>query len=209
MRNETVYDILKRLRNEKQNWKTKVDQALLGTTVLTKYRNKTYRINEITYDMKPTSTFKKDGKNISYVEYYKVFILTLLFVKKYELSSEIIFKIKQKYNLEIRDPNQPMLVSKVKKKCLYGGMESQDILLVPELCFASGLTEEMQSNYKYDWTFYLSLTFFTIKLYFKGQCVIWLNLHIYHQLLVLNAFSISTNVCVLRKELCNFCLIGT
>lgn len=72
MRNETVYDILRRLRNEKQNWKTKVDQALLGTTVLTKYRNKTYRINEITHDMKPTSTFKKDGKNISYMEYYKV-----------------------------------------------------------------------------------------------------------------------------------------
>lgn len=205
MRNETVYDILKRVRNEKQDWKTKVDQLLLGTTVLTKYRNKTYRINEITHDMKPTSTFKKDGKNISYVEYYKVFILTLLFVEKNELSFGIIFKIKQKYNLEIRDPNQPMLVSKVKKKCLYGGMESQDILLVPELCFASGLTEEMQSNYKYVWTFYLFIAhLFSIKLYFKGQCVIWPNLHIYHHLLVLNVFSISTNVCVLRKELCNF-----
>lgn len=205
MRNETVYDILKRLRNEKQNWKTKVDQLLLGTTVLTKYRNKTYRINEITHDMNPTSTFKMDGKNISYMEYYKVFNLALLFVEISELSFGIIFKIKQKYNLEIRDPNQPMLVSKVKKKYLYGGMESQDILLVPELCFASGLTEEMQSNYKYDWAFYLSLTFFyKKKLHFTGQCVIWLSLHIYHHLLVLNAFLISTNVCVLRKELCNF-----
>lgn len=41
-----------------------------------------------------------------------------------------------------------MLISNVKKKELRGGAESQEVLLVPELCFATGLTEEMRANYR-------------------------------------------------------------
>lgn len=72
MRDETIYDILKRIRGEERDWKTKTEQVLLGATVLTKYNNKTYRIDEITHDIKPTSTFKMKDKEISYMDYYQV-----------------------------------------------------------------------------------------------------------------------------------------
>lgn len=72
MRAETAYDIMKRIRAEERDSKTKITQALLGTTVLTKYNNKTYRIDEITYDVKPSDTFQMRDEQISYIAYYKV-----------------------------------------------------------------------------------------------------------------------------------------
>lgn len=72
MRSETVYAIMKRINSEERNTKAKIEQTLLGTTVLTKYNNKTYRIDEITYDVKPSHTFKMKDRDVSYIEYYKV-----------------------------------------------------------------------------------------------------------------------------------------
>lgn len=72
MRNETVLDIIKRIRQEERDFKNKVAQVLLGTTVLTKYNNKTYRIDEITYDVNPSSTFKMKEVETTYVDYYMV-----------------------------------------------------------------------------------------------------------------------------------------
>lgn len=72
MRSETVLDIMRRIRKEDRETKTAIERALLGTTVLTKYNNKTYRIDEITYDVKPVDTFKVREQDVSYIAYYKV-----------------------------------------------------------------------------------------------------------------------------------------
>lgn len=72
MRSETVLDVLNRIRNENREFKVKAEQVLLGSTVLTKYNNKTYRIDEITYDVKPADTFKKRDQDITYIQYYQV-----------------------------------------------------------------------------------------------------------------------------------------
>lgn len=72
MRSETVYDIIKKIKTESREFKKSVEQALLGSTVLTKYNNKTYRIDEITYDVSPKSTFKMRENDVSYIDYYKV-----------------------------------------------------------------------------------------------------------------------------------------
>lgn len=72
MRAETILDIIKRIKTEERDFKTAVEKHLLGATVLTKYNNKTYRIDEITYDVKPSDTFKQKEKEISYIDYYKV-----------------------------------------------------------------------------------------------------------------------------------------
>lgn len=74
MRSETVLDILRRVRSEERDFKSAAQKVLLGTTVLTKYNNKTYRIDEITFDVKPSDTFKKGEEDISYIDYYKVSI---------------------------------------------------------------------------------------------------------------------------------------
>ena len=45
---------------------------IVGLIVVTRYNNKTYRIDDFSTDMKPTSEFTlRNGKSISYMEYYK------------------------------------------------------------------------------------------------------------------------------------------
>lgn len=53
----------------------------------------------------------------------------------------------QKYNKTIRDPNQPLLVSKAKEKSIRGG-SSELILLIPELCRMTGLSEQQRTDIK-------------------------------------------------------------
>lgn len=72
MRSETILEIMNRIRTEQREFKTAIERALLGTTVLTKYNKKTYRIDEITYDVKPTDTFKLRDTDVSYIDYYRV-----------------------------------------------------------------------------------------------------------------------------------------
>lgn len=56
----------------------------------------------------------------------------------------------QRYNLTIKEQHQPLLISRPKEKDLRGGRKSDDpILLVPELCRATGITDEMRSNFRY------------------------------------------------------------
>lgn len=72
MRNETILDILRAFRTEERDFKTKSEQALLGATVLTKYNNKTYKIDDIKWELNPQTTFDKNGEQISLIQYYKV-----------------------------------------------------------------------------------------------------------------------------------------
>lgn len=71
MRMETIYDIMNRLRKESREFKTAVASELLGTTVLTAFNNKTYRIDEIDYSMKPSDTFDTKNGPITFVQYYR------------------------------------------------------------------------------------------------------------------------------------------
>lgn len=49
--------------------------AIIGNVVLTKYNNKTYRIDDVDYNENPKSTFKKKSKdgfvNVRYVDYFE------------------------------------------------------------------------------------------------------------------------------------------
>lgn len=72
MRADTILDIIRRIKSEERDFKMAVEKSLLGTTVVTAYNKKSYRIDEITYDVKPSDTFKLKGSDISFSEYYKV-----------------------------------------------------------------------------------------------------------------------------------------
>ncbi|XP_001352313.3 protein piwi isoform X1 [Drosophila pseudoobscura] len=124
MRTETVYEILKRCSNNPSRHQDEFRANVLDLVVLTDYNNKTYRINDVDFAQSPKSTFSCKGKDVSFIEYY----LT-------------------KYNIRIRDHNQPLLISKNKDKAQKINA-SEVVVLIPELCRVTGLTESMRSNFQ-------------------------------------------------------------
>ncbi|NXW49861.1 PIWL1 protein, partial [Nyctiprogne leucopyga] len=125
LRSETVLDFMYSLyyQVEEQRFRDTCAKELIGLIVLTKYNNKTYRVDDIDWDANPQCTFRKaDGSEISYVEYYK-----------------------RQYNQEISDLNQPVLVSQSKRR--RGTMMPGPVVLIPELCFLTGLSEKMRNDF--------------------------------------------------------------
>lgn len=123
VRNETAYDVLKAISRRGDNLQRDAPKELAGAIVLTSYNNKTYRIDDIVTDKNPSSTFEKKGVSISFVDYYK-----------------------QQYNITIRDPDQPLLQVMPDARQRRGG-DAQPILLIPELCFLTGLSAAHKANY--------------------------------------------------------------
>lgn len=123
----TVLDLLRQAyHSDKENFQLNVNTALLGAVVLTRYNNRTYRIDEIAFDKTPMDTFKANDKEISYVEYYK-----------------------KHYNIEIKDVNQPLLINRKDQKIIgQAAPETITFCLIPELCYLTGLTDEMRSDFK-------------------------------------------------------------
>ncbi|KAH8333040.1 hypothetical protein KR074_000427 [Drosophila pseudoananassae] len=124
MRTETVYEILKRCSQNPSRHQDDFRMNVLDMVVLTDYNNKTYRINDVDFGQTPKSTFSCKGKDISFVEYY----LT-------------------RYNIRIRDQNQPLLISKSRDKAQKTNA-SEIVVLIPELCRVTGLTDSMRSDFK-------------------------------------------------------------
>jgi len=78
--------------------------------VIAKYGNFTfYRIDGI--DRKTKLTDKIQGTELTYLEYYKT-----------------------KYNIKIKEHNQPLLIHKNRRR-------NQEIHLIPELCYMTGLED--------------------------------------------------------------------
>ncbi|XP_073168472.1 piwi-like protein 1 isoform X1 [Lepidochelys kempii] len=125
LRSETVWDFMYNLYKqvEEQRFRETCAKELIGLIVLTKYNNKTYRVDDIDWDSNPKCTFKKaDGSAISFVDYYKM-----------------------QYNQEITDLNQPVLVSQPKRRRGLG--IPGPAVLIPELCYLTGLTDKMRSDF--------------------------------------------------------------
>ncbi|XP_034726927.1 piwi-like protein 1 [Etheostoma cragini] len=127
LRSETVLDFMANLRQKcgNQRFPEICAKELVGLIVLTKYNNKTYRIDDIAWDHSPNNTFTRGDKDISFKNYYKT-----------------------QYNLDITDGNQVLLVSHVKKAMgPSGGPPPGPAMLIPELCYLTGLTDKMRADY--------------------------------------------------------------
>ena len=49
-----------------------IERKIIGQSVLTRYNNKTYRVDDIDWNQTAESTFKKDdGTEYSYIDYYR------------------------------------------------------------------------------------------------------------------------------------------
>lgn len=132
LRTISARDVLFEVYNASpKDYKMKAVHALVGSVVMTRYNNKTYRVDDISWDLKPTSTFSsRNGEEISYMDYYK-----------------------KMYNIDISDTAQPLLIHRPRERkgaprAEAGEEEERLICLVPELCNLTGLTDEMRSDHR-------------------------------------------------------------
>lgn len=126
MRMETIRDLITEIYKTKpQNYKDYVAMEVIGASVLTRYNNKTYRIDDIAWDKNPMFIFLRKGIPTRIIDYYK-----------------------QHWNLRIKDTEQPLLVHRAKEKSPTGETQEKLTLLVPELCFITGLTDNIRSDFR-------------------------------------------------------------
>lgn len=107
-----------------------ITQSFVGSIVMTTYNRATYRVVSIKFDAGPSATFqKRSGESISFVDYYM-----------------------QKYNYQIVHPKQPLIVGIPTKRQVKGrgkagaDEENKEVILIPELCLFTGLTDTMRAN---------------------------------------------------------------
>nr|XP_006640457.1 PREDICTED: piwi-like protein 1 [Lepisosteus oculatus] len=126
LRSETVLSFMSQLRQQvgDQRFPEACTKELVGLIVLTRYNNKTYRIDDIAWDHTPNNTFKRGDSEISFKDYYK-----------------------NQYNLEISDGNQVLLISNIKRLGPAGAPPPGPAMLVPEFCYLTGLTDRMRSDF--------------------------------------------------------------
>ncbi|XP_008557727.1 piwi-like protein Ago3 [Microplitis demolitor] len=128
MRTDTVRDFIQdiyKTTQDRGNFKETIFKELCGMTILTRYNNATYRVDDILWEKNPTFTFDYKGTQTSIAEYFK-----------------------SHWDLVIRDLQQPLILHRAKKKLSQGGTREEEVLLVPELCYLTGLTDKVRSNFR-------------------------------------------------------------
>lgn len=122
LRKDTAIEAIYEIKNNcKHDWESRVKKDLVGQSVNTKYNKQIYRIDDIDFTQSPRSTFQmEDGKSVSYVEYYKT-----------------------KYQFDVTDMDQPLIINKPKK----GKLKS--IYLIPEFCLMTGLSDKQRKDFNF------------------------------------------------------------
>ncbi|XP_054660753.1 piwi-like protein 2 isoform X2 [Grus americana] len=95
-------------------------KQLVGNVVITRYNNRTYRIDDIDWNKTPRDSFTlASGEEITFVDYYS-----------------------KAYGITIRELDQPLLIHRPREKQMPDGKRRLDmVLLVPELTFMTGVPE--------------------------------------------------------------------
>lgn len=119
LRRDTVLDSIKQIRDKaKNNYESRAKSELIGQSIITNYNRLIYRIDELDFSRTPMDTFRlEDGTETTFLDYYR-----------------------KKHNIEIQDPEQPMIINKPKKGRL------KELCLIPELCLMTGLTEKQRAR---------------------------------------------------------------
>ncbi|KAM8760023.1 piwi-like protein 2 isoform 1-T2 [Acanthopagrus schlegelii] len=129
LRNDSVLNVMNMLyQQSKENFQDECTKELIGSIVITRYNNRTYRIDAIEWDKSPKDTFTlMDGTKTTFVEYYS-----------------------KNYGITIKEMDQPLLMHRPKERARPGGKQiiTGEILLVPELSFMTGISEKMRKDFK-------------------------------------------------------------
>ncbi|KAM3966529.1 piwi like RNA-mediated gene silencing protein aubergine [Aphomia sociella] len=125
LRLDTVLHMLNDYAATKGNYyKKNFLEDIVGKIVMTDYNKRTYRVDDVTWEASPRSTFKMKDETISYMDYYY-----------------------KKYKIKIQDAGQPMLISRSKPREIRAGMPEL-VYLVPELCRQTGISDSMRANFQ-------------------------------------------------------------
>ena len=114
LRSDTVLDAMYEMADKGTGFQYEAAKTFIGEIVLTTYNNKTYRVDDIDWEKNPTFKFKKGDVEMDLVTYYR-----------------------EQYNIEIKDLQQPLLVSMPKARDQKRG-QTGPILLIPELSRLTG-----------------------------------------------------------------------
>ncbi|KAM9858163.1 piwi-like protein 2 [Aulostomus maculatus] len=129
LRNDSVLDVMNLLyQQSKENFKDECTKELIGSIVITRYNNRTYRIDAIEWSKSPKDTFTlMDGTNTTFVDYYS-----------------------KNYGIVIKEMDQPLLMHRPKERSKPGGKQiiTGEILLVPELSFMTGIPEKIRKDFR-------------------------------------------------------------
>ncbi|XP_075300918.1 piwi-like protein 2 [Opisthocomus hoazin] len=100
-------------------------KQLVGNTVITRYNNRTYRIDDIEWNKTPRDSFTlASGEEITFVDYYS-----------------------KAYGITIRELDQPLLIHRPRERLTPEGKRRLDmVLLVPELTFMTGIANMRKDN---------------------------------------------------------------
>nr|XP_033806045.1 piwi-like protein 2 isoform X2 [Geotrypetes seraphini] len=128
IRNDSVLNIMQVLyQQSRENFQDECTKQLIGNIVITRYNNRTYRIDDIDWNKTPKDTFTlSDGKEISFIEYYR-----------------------QNYGITVKEVDQPLLIHRPNEKRLsQGKVVRGEILLLPELSYMTGIPEKMRKDFR-------------------------------------------------------------
>jgi aubergine-like protein len=121
---DVMNDVIKKARS-RADLQADLDKALLGQIVITKYNMKTYRIHEVRLDLSPSLEFEDSkGNKKNFITYYR-----------------------ERWNMNIRDTKQPMIIS-IPKERDQKGMKQGPVQLVPELCNMTGLSDAQRADFR-------------------------------------------------------------
>uniref|UniRef100_A0A7N6AL22 Piwi-like protein 2 n=1 Tax=Anabas testudineus TaxID=64144 RepID=A0A7N6AL22_ANATE len=129
LRNDSVLDVMNTLyQQSKENFQDECTKELIGSIVITRYNNRTYRIDAIEWNKAPKDTFTlMNGTKTTFADYYS-----------------------KNYGITINEMDQPLLIHRPKERSKPGGKQtiSGEILLVPELSFMTGIPEKMRKDFR-------------------------------------------------------------
>ncbi|XP_059192376.1 piwi-like protein 2 isoform X2 [Centropristis striata] len=129
LRNDSVLNIMNMLyQQSKESFQDECTKELIGSIVITRYNNRTYRIDAIDWNKSPKDTFTlMDGTQTTFVEYYS-----------------------KNYGITIKEMDQPLLMHRPKERAKPGGKQiiTGEILLVPELSFMTGIPDKMRKDFR-------------------------------------------------------------
>ena len=126
IRSDTVLALLTQIRQKHgTQWLDEAKRQICGSIVLTTYNNRTYKVDDLvtTKNVRDT-TFTRGDRTISLIDYYK-----------------------EVHDIVINQVSQPLIECLPTARDRRAG-RTEKLLLVPELCQMTGLTEEMRKNFQ-------------------------------------------------------------
>uniref|UniRef100_A0A8B9KNX2 Piwi-like protein 2 n=1 Tax=Astyanax mexicanus TaxID=7994 RepID=A0A8B9KNX2_ASTMX len=123
LRNDSVLNIMGVIYQQSpEHFQDECTKEFVGAIVITRYNNRTYRIDDIKWSKSPKDSFTlADGSETTFIDYYR-----------------------KNYGITVKEIDQPLLVHRPKERSKPGGK----ILLLPELSFMTGIPEKMRKDFR-------------------------------------------------------------